>query len=102
MSPGAVQGGIQATGSRSNRTKPDPWSASWIWLNASGGSGGDTPVAGLFRKEVRLGATPSKVRVWASADVMYRLYINGKLAARGPADIGKDYDRESCGPQWLI
>jgi hypothetical protein len=32
---------------------------------------------------------------------MYRLYVNGKLVARGPADIGKDYDRESRGPQWL-
>lgn len=96
-------GSVQAPGYKfkNNCTKPDPWTASWIWLNASAGPAGDTPTAGLFRKELRLNAVPSRVRAWVSADVMYRLYVNGRLVARGPADIGKDYDRESRGPQWL-
>ena len=54
-----------------------------------------------FRKEITLDTKPTRVSAWLSADVFYRLYINGRLVSRGPADIGRDYDRAKEGPQWL-
>ncbi len=92
--------GVQTTGyAFTNRCqKPTPWQAQWIWL-------GQPLQAKMemvqFRKEVTLAAVPTKVAAWLSADVFYRLYVNGKLVARGPADIGRDYDRGKDGPQWL-
>lgn len=77
-------------------TKPDAWAAKWIWIQ-----GDEKSTAGLFRKTIHLAAVPKRARVWISADVCYRLYINGKLVARGPADMGRDYDREERAPRWM-
>ncbi len=65
--------------------KPTPWQAEWIW------PAGTAPERGWFRKEITLDAAPKQVSAWLSADVKYRLWINGKLVSRGPADIGSDY-----------
>jgi len=70
--------------------KPAPWQAQWIWLSQPAPSKTEMVE---FRKEIMLAEIPSMVSVWLSADVFYRLYINGVLASRGPADIGRDYDR---------
>jgi len=78
--------------------KPAPWQAQWIWLSQPAPSKTEMVE---FRKEIMLAEIPSMVSVWLSADVFYRLYINGVLASRGPADIGRDYDRAKEGPQWL-
>ena len=65
--------------------KPTPWQAQWIWLS------GETSERGWFRKEITLDTMPNKIPAWISADMKYRLWINGKLVSRGPADIGRDY-----------
>lgn len=66
--------------------KPSPWQAQWI-----GAKEETKGVATCFRKEVTLTNTPKQVHAWVSADIKYRLYINGKLVSRGPVDIGLDY-----------
>jgi hypothetical protein len=65
--------------------KPTPWRARWIWL------ADPKPSVAMFRREVVLPSAPQSVKVWMSADARYRLYINGRLAARGPVDQGRDY-----------
>ena len=79
--------GVQARGYRfENRcAKPTPWQAEWIWVS------GNATDRGWFRKEVTLDDAPKEVSAWMTADMKYRLWINGKLASRGPADIGRDY-----------
>lgn len=79
--------GVQARGYRfENRCqKPTPWQAQWIWV------AGDAPEAGWFRKEITLADAPLRVAAWVTADMKYRLWINGHLASRGPADIGRDF-----------
>jgi len=66
--------------------KPSPWQARWIWLRKNDGA-----AVAMFRKDVALDERPLSVRAWLSADTKYRLYINGRLASRGPVDIGRDY-----------
>ena len=78
--------------------KPTPWQAQWIGLSQAPQ---DRTEMLRFRKEFTLPAAPNKVSAWLSADIFYRLFINGKLVSRGPADIGRDYDRGKEGPQWL-
>jgi hypothetical protein len=80
--------GVQARGYQfqNDGAKPSPWSAHWIWLD------GDAPAtAGMFRKEITLAEAPQTVKAWLTADLKYRLYVNGRLVSRGPVDIGRDY-----------
>ena len=70
-----------------------PGTGQWIWLNQTGI---DLPVR--FRKTFDLVKAPTSAKAWITAEVRYRLWINGKLAARGPADAGRDYDSGPCGP----
>ena len=101
--------GVQAKGFVfANRPRrPKPWSASWIWLNEKAYAGMNrtqsdrTPVVALFHKEIALDEVPQQVLAWISADVRYRLFINGRLAARGPSDIGNDYADAAWSRQWL-
>jgi hypothetical protein len=80
--------GVQTPGFqfRNECQKPTPWQAQWIWPG-----GGETPAVALFRKEVTLTAAPVHVAAWLTADAKYRLYVNGRLASRGPVDIGHDF-----------
>ena len=72
-----------------------PQVGQWIWCANS-----KKDVPARFLKFVTLENSPKLVRSWITAEVRYRMWINGKLAARGPADIGRDYDSGPCGP-WL-
>lgn len=70
-----------------------PGVGAWIWCpNAVAG------VPARFVKSVKLAEIPKSVRSWITAEVRYRMWINGKLAARGPADSGRDYNSGPCGP----
>lgn len=87
--------GVEAVG---YRTPPltlakSPTQGKWIWLAAP------APVA-LFRKELTLARSPKTALAAVSADNAYRLWINGRLVARGPADIGMDYHRVPTG-KWF-
>ncbi|EIP98425.1 glycogen debranching enzyme [Opitutaceae bacterium TAV1] len=61
----------------------------WIWLPPVPGNGDATVVC--FRKTIHLPAAPLAATAWISADRHYRLYVNGRLVSRGPADPGEDY-----------
>ncbi len=88
MTAVADQNGVQAPGYLfvNNCKKPDPWQAKWIWMPENGGS-----TTAMFRKEITLDELPANVSAWMTADSIYRLYINGWLVSRGPADIGYEY-----------
>jgi lysophospholipase L1-like esterase len=88
MKPTVDEQGVQVKGYdfRNECLKPSPWQASWIWLDAE-----RSPVVAMFRKEVTLAETPARVAAWLTADMKYRLYVNGRLVSRGPVDMGRDY-----------
>jgi alpha-L-rhamnosidase len=67
-------------------TAPEAWSAQWI---NEGGSGVPHSQVRLMRKEVTLDEAPRQVRAWITSND-YRLYVNGRLAARGPSNFGSD------------
>lgn len=79
--------GVQAPGYRfENRClKPSSWQARWIWT-ADGQNG-----SAWLRKELTLAKAPRQAMAWMTADTKYRLWINGRLVSRGPADIGRDF-----------
>ncbi len=63
----------------------------WIWTD------GD-PVALRFKKVIETKTLPRRSTVRISAECSYRLYVNDQLVARGPADVGRDYDIGPTGP----
>jgi alpha-L-rhamnosidase len=77
-----------------------PGHARWIWLDA-GHLSGPQPIAALFRKEIDLPATPTSADFWFSADAHARIYINGRLVARGPDDGGQDYPGQQT-HRWFV
>jgi hypothetical protein len=77
--------------------EPSEWRAKWIGIDPID----PATKAILFRKEFTLASRPASVQAWISADSCYRLYINGQLVSRGPADIGRDFDRCKQGTSWL-
>jgi lysophospholipase L1-like esterase len=86
MAPLVNEQGVQVKGYTfvNECRKPSPWQAKWIWLESS-------PSVAMFRKEVTLAGAPSRVIAWMTADMKYRLYVNGRLVSRGPVDMGRDY-----------
>jgi alpha-L-rhamnosidase len=80
--------GVEARGYKfpNNCEKPSPWQARWIWLGSE-----EPQAAAMFRKEITLTEAPQKVKAWLTADIKYRLYVNGRLVSRGPVDMGLDY-----------
>ena len=90
--------GIQTPGYAfvNHSQKQGPWQGQWIWLPAEAGAG----TAACFRKEITLTEAPQQVSAWISADIKYRLWVNGKLVSRGPVDIGRDYAGGSTG-RWF-
>ncbi|MDX1932576.1 MAG: alpha-L-rhamnosidase C-terminal domain-containing protein [Capsulimonadales bacterium] len=89
-----IRNGAEAPGYRfTPRHRSGPLRGRWI------GTADDTPVA-LFRREFPLTAVPERVFAYLSADATYRLWLNGRLVSRGPADIGMDYHRVPTG-KWF-
>jgi alpha-L-rhamnosidase len=98
--------GVQTVGYRFRPAAPQAaLKASWIWLDAAANAGQGaqtTALAAWFRKEVDLSDAPQSVQARVSADRVYRLWINGKLVSRGPADPGNDIDpRFGWSHRWL-
>ena len=85
--PTFVETGIHAADPTFKFAPAPKWTAEWIWVDA----GGQKSVAVQFRKPIQLQAVPKTLPTWVSADRHYRLYVNGHLVARGPADPGEDY-----------
>lgn len=94
ITPRVTTEGVEAKGYRSEPPLTGkPERGAWIWLSKP------APVA-LFRREVTLSRVPQKAPAFLSADCAYRLWVNGVLVARGPADIGMDYHRVETG-KWF-
>lgn len=66
------------------------WQPQWIWV--AGARNPEVPTAAHFRKELTLPANAHIASAYAkvSADRVYRLWVNGHLVSRGPADPGND------------
>jgi len=77
-----------------------PGTAGWIWLSMDGFPG-PAPVAARFRKEIDLPAKPLTAQTWFTADAHARIYVNGRLVARGPDDGGQDYPGTQTG-KWFV
>jgi hypothetical protein len=67
------------------------WQPQWIWAGTTKNSG-KVPLAAHFRKLLTLPAAAQIAGAYAkvSADRAYRLWVNGRLVSRGPADPGSD------------
>jgi hypothetical protein len=72
-----------------------PGIGQWIWCPAA-----KSGEPARFLRSITLTEHPKLARGWITAEARYRMWINGRLAARGPADSGRDYDSGPCGP-WL-
>jgi alpha-L-rhamnosidase len=85
--PTFVEAGVHAANPTFKHAPAPKWTAEWIWAD----TGGQKVVAAQFRKSLQLQKIPPTLPTWVSADRHYRLYVNGHLVARGPADPGEDY-----------
>jgi len=101
MEPRVTAEGVEAAGYRFTPAKEaSAWQAPWIWLDPAAGAG--EAIAACFRKTVTLPESPRSVRARISADIVYRLWVNGQLVSRGPDDPGNDYSpRTRWSHQWL-
>lgn len=95
---------------KDNGFKPDrlfpknSWTGEWIWLNeVSFKDYQETQTEwkknplykrqykAIFRKSFGLTEVPDQVIMSITADISFRIYINGSFVAQGPANIGNDY-----------
>lgn len=89
------------------------WTADWIWLNPDeypmyqrtktiwlSPENQGTPYRVFFRKEMNWKPGTSPVYLYCTADVRFRLYINGILSAEGPVNTGGDYDDTKAPDYW--
>jgi len=90
MSATVDEEGVQAPGYRFAIPdhEPESFAARWIYVNQDEWPGRHD--LALFRKTVELPDQPQQVTARISADVCFRLYVNGIMVARGPDDIGSD------------
>ena len=92
-------GSAQTTGAKfvSDVLEFGPFDGVWQWIPSYQPS---HSIAALFRQRFSLAKLPAKALIRIVSDQRYRLYVNGRLASRGPADVGRDYDSGAPGP-WL-
>ena len=83
--------GVQAVHFNFEPPAESPWQPQWIWAGSAKNSG-KVPFAAHFRKLLTLpaGAQIANACAKVSADRAYRLWVNGRLVSRGPADPGSD------------
>lgn len=72
-------------------TSPVSGKGQWIWLPESKDSA-------RFFKKMECASVPKSALIRVSAESSYRLYVNGTIVSRGPADVGRDYDIGPTGP----
>jgi hypothetical protein len=83
--------GVQAIDDKYVPPAGERWQPQWIWFSGAENSG-KVPFAVHFRKEFVLpaGAHIASALAKVSADKVYRIWVNGHLVSRGPADPGND------------
>jgi alpha-L-rhamnosidase len=90
------------------------WQGQWIWLNEGkypdfqktattwvGDQKSAKRYRTLFRKSFVLEQMPQQAVLFVSGDVSFRLYLNDKLVATGPANIGSDYEDSVPPEHWF-
>ena len=87
ISPAFVATGLHAVNPTFTFAPAPKWTAEWIRVDTAG----KQVVATQFRKQIEIKNVPKTLLAWVSADRHYRLFVNGHLVARGPADPGEDY-----------
>ena len=65
----------------------------WIWAKNS-------PNSTRFLYQIDCPTVPKSALIRVTSECSYRLYVNGAIASRGPADVGRDYNMGPTGP-WL-
>ncbi|MBN2279622.1 MAG: hypothetical protein JXQ65_03495 [Candidatus Marinimicrobia bacterium] len=91
------------------------WTGEWIWLNESvypeyqntyttwiNNHESQKPYRALFRKDLILKKIPSSALLCITADVSFRVYINGNFVCQGPANIGSDYEDKTPPEHWFF
>ena len=91
-----------------------PWKAKWIWLDSkrhpdlqrtSFSSRKPRPedayAVASFKQTFTIDNPQGSAFLRVSADRKYRLFLNGRLIARGPAEAGGDYSLNATGVQLL-
>ena len=84
--------------------RKNSWKGDWIWLNKSvfneyqktqtewiQNTNFIKQYRALFRKKFHLPKVPNEAVISITADVSYRLYINGSFVNQGPSNTGSDY-----------
>jgi len=94
--------------------KKTAWKASWIWLNSgqfpeaqrANSPWINTPWPGsmtyraLFRKTFSIDRLPGRAILFMTADVRFRVYINGFPVGEGPVNTGGDYGDKKSPSYW--
>jgi len=87
MAVTASPDGVQVRGYRYSQPSFTPTAWAGKWIVPAGGSGATI----LLRKQFTLDTAPGQAEAYVTAGTTYRLYVNGILADRGPADRGRDF-----------
>jgi alpha-L-fucosidase len=81
-----------------NRQFPDWQRAKSYWINPPGP--GLKPYRALFRKTFYISRLPEQGKLFMTADVRFRAYINGSPVAEGPDNTGGDYGDNKSPSYW--
>ncbi|HEY4289649.1 MAG TPA: alpha-L-rhamnosidase N-terminal domain-containing protein [Puia sp.] len=109
--PGLATESIMA---QTNNHQKTTWNGKWIWLDShqfpdrqrtnspwiNGPWPGQHPYRALFRKNFNLDQLPLHAILFMTADVRYRVYINGFPVAEGPPNPGGDYGDTTSPSYW--
>jgi hypothetical protein len=90
------------------------WFGDWIWLNQSTFKdfqnthtewirkfSNKKQFRALFRKTFEMDKIPDEAIISISADVSYRLFVNGIFVCQGPPNIGSDYFDSAVPQHWF-
>ncbi|MCB9208924.1 MAG: hypothetical protein H6609_06040 [Ignavibacteriales bacterium] len=92
------------------------WKGKWIWLNKTdypdhqetfstwinNDPSKNIKYRALFRKNFFVNELPEIAVLNISGDVSYRAYLNNKLVAVGPPNIGSDYEDQNPPTHWFF
>ncbi|MCB0748552.1 MAG: hypothetical protein KDC90_13915, partial [Ignavibacteriae bacterium] len=92
------------------------WKGNWIWLNkedypdhqetfstwVNNDPKRNKKYRALFRKKFKIDDLPETAILNITADVSFRAYLNNKLVAVGPPNIGSDYEDHNLPAHWFF
>jgi alpha-L-rhamnosidase len=91
------------------------WKGEWIWLSKADFrdyqrtstewiNNNDRPkqYAAMFRKDFEIETVPASAILCVTADVSFRMYVNGNFVCGGPPNIGSDYADSRAPQHWFF